>query len=172
MVGPIDNCREVIPVDFESVGNLLGAEGTVSSIMPTLWEEMNARPRRSGSSLMSADVPKTVGVYAWYRDGLAIYAGRAVGAKGLNERVWKNHLANGPDLSRSSFRRNVCDHLGIANTAVSRIRPTRLSATDVEPINAWIRDCEVAWIEFDSVEEAKGYELDLLAEWMPLLSRK
>ena len=81
-------------------------------------------------------------------------------------------MAKGPDLTRSSFRRNVGEHLGIANTTVSRIRPTRLSATEVEPINAWIRDCEVAWIEFDSVEGAKGYELGLLAEWMPPLSRK
>lgn len=122
--------------------------------------------------MTSADVPKTVGVYAWYRDGQAIYAGRAVGAKGLNERVWRNHLAKGSDLSRSSFRRNVCEHLGIADTTVSRIRPTRLNAAEVEPINAWIGGCEVAWIEFHTVEEAKGYELRLLSEWMPPLSRK
>ena len=125
-----------------------------------------------GSSLTSADVPKSFGVYSWYRNGQAIYAGRAVGAKGLNERVWRNHLATGPDLSRSSFRRNVCEDLGIADTTVSRIRPTRLSAPDVEPVNAWIRDCEVAWIEFDTVEGAKAYEVRLLAEWMPPLSRK
>ena len=70
------------------------------------------------------------------------------------------------------FTANVCEHLGIADTAVSRIRPTLLSATDVEPVNAWIRECEVAWLEFDTVEQAKGSEARLLAEWMPLLSRR
>lgn len=140
--------------------------------MPTLWEQLNARPRRLGSSLTAADVPKNLGVYAWYRDGQPIYAGRAVGANGLHGRVWKDHLAKGPDLSRSSFRRNVCEHLGIADTTVSRIRPTRLSSIDVEPVNVWIRECEVAWLEFDTADEASDYEVSLLAEWMPPLSRR
>jgi hypothetical protein len=140
--------------------------------MPTLWEQMNARPRRLGSSLTSADVPKAVGVYAWYRDGQPVYSGRAVGANGLYGRVWKDHLAEGPDLSRSSFRRNVCEHLGIANTTVSRIRPTRLTPTDVEPVNAWIQECEVAWLEFETADDASRYEASLLGEWMPPLSRR
>lgn len=124
--------------------------------MPASWEQMNAKaPARPGSSLTSADVPQSLGVYAWYRDGQPIYAGRALGAKGLNDRVWRNHLATGPDLSRSSFRRNVREHLGIAGTTVSRIRPTRLSTDDVQPINVWIRECEVAWIGFDNVEATK-----------------
>lgn len=140
--------------------------------MAAFWEQMNARPRRSGAELTSSEVPRSFGVYSWYREGRPVYAGRAVGAKGLYGRVWRNHLATGPDLSRSSFRRNVCDHLGIADTSVTRIRPTRLTAADVQPVNEWIRDCEVAWIEFDTVEEAKAFEDRLLAEWMPPLSRR
>lgn len=81
-------------------------------------------------------------------------------------------MVRGPDLSRSSFRRNVCDHLGIADTTVTKARPTRLTADDVEPVNAWIRECEVAWVEFDTVDEAKDFERKLLAEWMPQLSRR
>ena len=104
--------------------------------------------------------------------------GRAVGADGLRERIWKNHLAKGPDLSRSSFRRNVCASLGIADTSVTTIRPTRLTEEDVAPVNDWIRQCEVAWRVFDTgdrvadVEAAKRFEKALHLEWRPPLSRR
>jgi hypothetical protein len=133
---------------------------------------MNGQPRHAAAELKSSDVPETVGVYAWYHDGEPIYAGRAIGVEGLHGRVWKDHLAKGPDLSRSSFRRNVCDHLGIADTTVTKSRPTRLTADDVEPVNRWILGCEVAWIEFVTVKEARDFEKRLLVEWMPPLSRR
>lgn len=117
-------------------------------------------------------MPKSFGVYTWYRGGKPIYSGRAIGAKGLHDRVCKNHLAKGPDLSRSSFRRNVCEHLGIAGTEVTTQRPTQLTEGDVEPVDGWILACEVAWIDFPTVEEAKNFERRLLAEWMPPLSRR
>lgn len=81
-------------------------------------------------------------------------------------------MATGADLSRSSFRRNVCDHLSVADTSVTKVRPTLLTADDVEPVNASIRECEVSWIEFETVNEAKDFERRLLAEWMPPLSRR
>jgi len=140
--------------------------------MGPLWERMNEQPRLATTMLAASVVPKSVGVYAWYRDGEPIYAGRALGAKGLQQRVWSKHMATGPDLSRSSFRRNVCSYLGIADTSITKVRPTRLTAAQVEPVNAWIRECEIAWIVFDAVEEAKNFERTLLDEWMPPLSRR
>lgn len=133
---------------------------------------MGEQPRLSARTLRSSDVPKSYGVYAWYHNGEAVYAGRAVGADGLRERVWGKHMAVGPDLSRSSLRRNVCDYLGIADTGVTRARPPQLTAADVKPVNEWIRTCEVTWIECDTVKEAKEFERKLLAEWMPPLSRR
>jgi hypothetical protein len=54
------------------------------------------------------DVPTDAGVYAWYRDGVAIYVGKAVS---LRARVWGNHLGRGSVMTSSAFRRNVAAHL-------------------------------------------------------------
>jgi len=142
-----------------------------------LWTEMKSLTRHHAATLTIHDVPTAVGVYVWFMDGSPVYSGRAVGANGLRDRVWKNHMAAGPDLSRSSFRRNVCEFLGIADTSITRLRPTKLTPEDVVPVNAWIRECEVAWREFDigsrnaDVEAAKTYELRLHREWLPPLSK-
>ena len=133
---------------------------------------MNAQPRRSAASLTGKDIPNRPGVYAWYRDGEPVYSGRALGGDGLHGRIWKNHLKTGNDLSRSSFRRNVCEHLGIAPTSKTTIRPTLMTAADVEPVNQWIRECEVAWIECQAASEAEALERALHGEWMPPLSRR
>lgn len=133
---------------------------------------MNIQPRHAAGQLSRRDVPTAPGVYAWYRDGKPIYSGRAIGKRGLQERIWGNHLKTGHDLSRSSFRRNVCEHLGIAPTSKTTIRPTVMTAADVEPLNRWIGGCEVAWIECDSPSEAETLERRLHAEWMPPLSRR
>jgi hypothetical protein len=133
---------------------------------------MHSQPRRLAGRLSGKDVPLSPGVYAWYRDGEPVYSGRALGKGGLRGRVWGNHLKPGADLSRSSFRRNVCEYLGVAPTSKTRVRPTLMTEDDVEPINQWIRDCEVAWIECGSEAEAKALETALHAEWMPPLSRR
>jgi hypothetical protein len=43
-----------------------------------------------------------------------------------------------------------------------------MTPEDVTPVNAWIRDCQVAWIVFASDAEAADFERMLHAEWMPL----
>lgn len=133
---------------------------------------MNARPRRPAAALAVEDIPRRPGVYAWYHDSEPVYSGRAVGADGLYGRVWKNHLKTGTDLSRSSFRRNVCEHLGIAPTSKTKLRPTLLTGDEVVPVNQWIAECEVAWLECDSAAEAKELEKALHGEWLPPLSRR
>jgi len=100
-----------------------------------------------------------------YRQGEPVYFGRALGGGGLQGRVWKNHLKTGNDLSRSSFRRNVCEHLGLAPTSRTAVRP--MTGADIEPVNRWIRECEVAWIECQPASEAMALEKALHAEWMP-----
>lgn len=137
-----------------------------------LWQRMHAQPRRAAASLTGTDVPKRPGVYAWYRDDQPIYSGRALGVDGLHGRVWKNHLRTGTDLSRSSFRRNVCEHLGIAPTIKTTIRPTLMTAAELGPLNRWIRECEVAWIECETSADAEALEKALHAEWLPPLSRR
>jgi hypothetical protein len=133
---------------------------------------MNSQPRRAAEQLSGREIPTTPGIYAWYREGDPVYSGRAVGKSGLRGRIWRNHLNEGTDLSRSSFRRNVCEHIGIAPTTTTTVRPTLMTAADVEPVNRWIRGCEVAWIECNSAPEAKALETALHEEWMPPLSRR
>jgi hypothetical protein len=137
-----------------------------------LWQLMNSQTRAGAATLTGKDIPTRPGIYAWYRDGQAIYSGRAIGADGLRGRIWKNHLATGNDLSRSSFRRNVCEHLGIAPTSTTTTRPAPLTAADVEPVNHWIRQCEVAWIECPIPDAAVKLEKALHTEWLPPLSRR
>lgn len=133
---------------------------------------MNAQPRRVAADLAKDEVPTSPGVYAWYHTAEPVYSGRAIGKDGLQGRIWANHLKTGNDLSRSSFRRNVCEYLGIAPTSTTRLRPTVMTPEDVARVNAWIRECHVAWIEFAADTEASGFEIALHAEWMPPLSKR
>lgn len=82
------------------------------------------------------------------------------------------HLDTGLDLSRSAFRRNVLEHLGIATVATARQRPTALTSEQVAPVNQWIRECELEWIECSSDQEAKLLEVELLTEARPPLNRR
>ncbi len=137
-----------------------------------LWTQLVALPRHDPADLTASVVPEKPGVYAWFRDGEPVYSGVAAGSGGLRGRVWRFHLKTGPDLSHSSFRRNVCEHLGIAPTSRTRIRPTVMTAEEVEPVNAWIRSCEVAWLVCESSEKAKQFERALHAEWLAPLSKR
>lgn len=137
-----------------------------------LWDRMLALPRGSAAALTQGAIPSEPGVYVWFRDGEPIYAGRAVATGGLRRRLWRSHLATGLDLSHSSFRRNVCEHVLGIPTSVTRQRPTVMRADQVKKVNEWIRGCEVAWIELRTVEETKQFERSLMAEWMPPLSKR
>lgn len=133
---------------------------------------MNQQPRLCVKDISKRDVPTLPGVYAWYRGGQPVYAGRAAGVAGLRARIWANHLRTGNDLSRSSFRRNVCEYLGIAPTSTTTIRPTVMGVVEVDRINRWVRDCHIAWITCGSPAQAAALEKELLAEWLPPLSRR
>ena len=82
------------------------------------------------------------------------------------------HLGVGLDLSRSSLRRNVAEHVLNIPTSVTRRRPSSMTLEQVATINAWIRDLEVTWIELPTNAEAIAFERELLREWMPPLSKR
>ena len=136
------------------------------------WVRMDGARRRGARTLAESAIPTRVGVYAWYHDGEPVYVGRAIGATGLRRRIGHEHLGTTSDLSRSAFRRNICDFLQIADTSVTRARPPRLSAREIEPVNQWIRASEVAWLECKTEAEAKELEAALLEEWKPPLNRR
>ena len=110
-------------------------------------------------------------MYTWYREGKAVYAGVAAGQHGLKGRLW-THLSTSNDLSGSAFRRNVCELLGVATVATARLRPSAISPAQAAQVTAWIRGCELAWVECATDREAKELEAALLAEWKPPLNRR
>lgn len=136
------------------------------------WLAMSGVTRHPAWTLDPKSIPSEPGVYTWYRDGEPIYAGRAVAKRGLRGRLAGNHLATGLDLSHSSFRRNVCDHVLGIPTSVTRQRPTVMTDDQVSVVNDWIRGCEVAWLTFETVDEAKRFERELLGDWKPPLSKR
>lgn len=132
---------------------------------------MLQRPRALVRELEVKSIPDGPGVYAWFRSGEAMYAGKASGSGGLRDRLSK-HLGVGRDLSRSSLRRNVAEHLLSVPTSVSRARPSVMTLDQVSTINGWIRELEIAWLEFATPDEAVAFERELLQEWMPPLSKR
>jgi len=133
--------------------------------------QMLEPPRVAIPKLEVRLVPARPGVYAWFSASEPIYAGKASGRGGLRERIGK-HLEVGPDLSRSSLRRNVAEYVLGVPTAVSRQRPSVMPPEQISRINEWIRELEVAWLEYPTPGEAVEFERDLLREWMPPLSKR
>lgn len=131
-----------------------------------LWSRALAAPRRRASDLGRGDVPTHPGVYIWFRDGEPVYAGRAKGNGGLRSRLAK-HLASGLDLSHSTLRASVAvRELGVTR-AHARSRPTVMTSDQIGVVNAWLAECEIAWLVCSSVEETIALEDALIAEWRP-----
>lgn len=135
------------------------------------WTRMLELPRVLVPEIDVKAIPDKPGVYAWFRSADPIYAGKASGSGGLRERLGK-HLGVGRDLSRSSLRRNVAEHVLSVPTSVTRRRPSVMTSEQVSTINGWIRELEVAWLEFPAAGEAVAFERELLREWMPPLSKR
>ena len=133
---------------------------------------MNAQPRVRVPDVDFATLPTTPGVYAFYRDGVPVYVGVAAGKGGLRRRLQREHLDVRLDLSRSAFRRNVAEHLRVATIAQAKLRPTVMTAEQVDAVNAWIAGCEVGWMEASSAAHARLMEGELKAERRPLLTKR
>ncbi|HEX2028031.1 MAG TPA: hypothetical protein VHF25_08545 [Nitriliruptorales bacterium] len=87
-------------------------------------------------------------------------------------RLQREHLDTGRDLSRSAFRRNVAEHLGVATVAEAKIRPSLITEEQVDAVNRWVAACEVAWMETSSVEQARHLKEELKAERRPPLTKR
>lgn len=111
-------------------------------------------PRVPASELSLCTVPRSPGVHVWFHQGSAIYVGRATG-KGSQPARLRTHLDQCLDLRRSSLRRNVADHILGVPTSVTRQRPSQMTSEQVERVNAWIGQLEVAWLDLGNAEAAK-----------------
>jgi hypothetical protein len=114
-------------------------------------------------------IPKSQGVYIWFRDGEPVYVGEALGAKGLRDRL-RAHLATGIDLSHSTLRASVAvEQLGVERS-VARRRPSVMTPEQVSVVNEWLVSCELGWTECASAREAHELEVALRSDWLPPLN--
>lgn len=133
------------------------------------WRRIYDLDRVPVAEVNPRDIPRLPGVYAWFSGDAPVYAGKASGKGGLRGRLSK-HLATDLDLSRSSLRRNVAEHLLGIPTTVTRQRPTQMTKEDIAVVNAWIHRLALCWLVMPSSETAVTFERQLLGEWMPPLS--
>ena len=134
-----------------------------------LWDAMDARPRLRAGHLRAIDVPRTPGVYAWYRRGRAVYVGKADELRG---RAWSNHMGQSSTMGSSAFRRNVAEYLGFGTPADIKAKVVRLSPDQLAAVRAWILGCSVAWIECRTITEAKKLESHMKTESIPPLTKR
>lgn len=133
-----------------------------------LWAKMHAQPRHSAAQLQKGDIPPNPGVYAWYRDGEAIYVGKAAS---LRKRLWNNHLGRGAVMTGSAFRRNVAQQLGFGTANAIKTSAYVPTPEQVQAVRDFIGSCEVAWRTTDTAKAALDLESDMKREWMPPLTR-
>ena len=133
------------------------------------WAEVDALPRHNPASLSKADIPVSSGVYAWYRNGQAIYVGKATS---LRSRTWSQHLGGSRSLHTSAFRRNVAEHLGCGAAKDIYLGLVRLDEGQLRAVRDWIQGCQVSWSECSSHSEAVELEASLKAEFLPVLTKR
>lgn len=130
------------------------------------WARVRSEMLWAADAVELSDIPTGPGVYVWFRDDEPIYVGEARGKRGLRGRL-RAHLAIGQDLSRSTFRASVAvRQLGV-DRATARLRPSVLSPAQVAIVNEWIAECDLAWVECASQEEAHNLEIRLRWAWLP-----
>jgi len=129
---------------------------------------MHGQPRHMAGELVRADIPTEPGVYAWYRQDVAIYVGKA---DRLQDRLWKNHLGRGRVMTGSAFRRNVAEHLGVSTAAAIKARAYQPDADELSRIRDFIEGCQVAWMVCYSKSAAPALETRMKREWKPALTK-
>jgi hypothetical protein len=134
-----------------------------------LWQQMDARPRRSMTELKAADIPESPGVYALYRGDVRMYVGKA-GC--LHDRVWKNHCGRGKVMTSSAMRRNAAEHLGIANANDIKKRLYQPTDDEIAAVREWLDGCQITWVECESKAAARKLEDDFKDEYLPPLTKR
>ena len=114
------------------------------------WAALVDAERIRADQLARATLPTSPGAYAWFRRGVPIHLGRAVGKRGLRARIGGDALRGDTDLSRSPFRAAVAEHLGFG-------------------LDAWIDGCTVAWLRQATPTQATHLEATLRAGHDPSL---
>lgn len=139
-----------------------------STVFLVSWQQMNQQTRHRVSELAETMISAKPGVYALYREGDAVYVGKATS---LQSRLWGNHFRKGVSMTNSALRRNVAQHLAIAAAADIKARRYQPTAADALRVSDWIRECDVAWIDCDTEAAAVVLEGALKLERKPPLTK-
>ncbi len=129
---------------------------------------MNEAPRSRVAELTEMSISDRPGVYAFYREGVPVYVGKA-GV--LRSRLWRNHLRKSPSMTNSALRRNIAESLGISTAAEIKSRRYRTTPQDAVRVTAWLVECDVAWLECLDVTAALTLESELKSEFKPALTK-
>jgi excinuclease UvrABC nuclease subunit len=135
------------------------------------WTAVDALPRRPFDELLRGELPAAPGVYAFYRDGRAVYVGKAT-KQTLRDRVWKCHRGRGKSMGNSALRRNVAENLGIASSSAIKSGAHQITDEEVERVNAWVGQLEITWITAATPAAATRMEDALKIEARPHLTKQ
>ncbi|MHB1158110.1 MAG: GIY-YIG nuclease family protein [Phycisphaerales bacterium] len=153
---PIPEPRYVATPDAKSdLTTLTAILPSISSVVPV-------------SDLKQSTIPDKPGVYFFFLEDTLIYIGEGVS---LRKRIGF-HIASTNDLSRSSLRRNVAEHLGITDIETAKQRPSVLTNKQIEPINKWIRRLNICWTLCSSKPDALLLEEELRHKFLPQMNKK
>lgn len=134
-----------------------------------LWARMNEQQPLFCRIARNSELPSDPGVYAWYKDGAAIYVGKA---NSLLSRLRNNHLSRGSSLSNSAFRRNVAEYLGIGSAADIKAGRKKLSSEEVDRVVDFIDGCKLRWLVCESKAAALQLESEMKDEHQPPLTKR
>ena len=68
-------------------------------------------------------------------------------------------------------RENVAEHLGFATAATIKSGDHTPTLQQLDAVQAWIADCDIAWIECESKRHAKALERELKKQQLPQLTK-
>lgn len=147
----------------------LGVEDDLSEDRGPDWARLMGQRSWDVEELAVLDIPTSPGVHVWSHDDEPVFVGVAFGAKGLRGRI-RDHLATGPDLSRSTFRASVAAELLRIDRETARSRPPTLRPVQLSVVNEWVRECEIRWVECAAPAEAQSLKFRLREAWLPRLN--
>ncbi|MET4638148.1 hypothetical protein ABIE24_001372 [Mycetocola sp. 2940] len=154
---------------LNAIDRALGVEDERSESRGPEWARMMKQRSWDVDDITAPDIPTAPGVHVWSHDGEPVFVGEAVGTKGLRGRI-REHLATGPDLSRSTFRASVAVDLLRIDRETARSRLTVLRPVQISVVNDWIRECELTWLECGSPATAQSLKFRMREEWLPRLN--
>lgn len=127
------------------------------------WADLFSIPRVISADLERGQIPTNPGVYLWFRDGECIY----VGIAGNLRQRFSNHRSQKNDMSGSTLRSWVAVELLGMERELTRLRPSIITEDQTAQVNAWVAQCEVAWVVLNSRDDASFLEAKLLRTMRP-----